>query len=523
MTGAADRPAASFAARPMASAIQLVFLLLACVLTRFAAAQTSPYIPMDDQRLPLLEYLITRGDIEDPSPQVRPFRQIDAVRALAAADTTPNTPSGRIIRQLLAQFEDDTLAESRWSARVRLGGQAQNQKRRDQLRFGGDGSVNPYFDVDVKGVVGPVIWSVRPAIEPRLIGDPDWPNTMQENITARLIEGYVSAQWRWGELFYGQLDRNWGPTGIWGLVLSNYGYERQVAGIQIGRKKLRLLALGGDLSPAFDSAGGRVNRYLFAHRLDWQINRKLTLGMWETVLITGVGRGFDIWYRNIVAPSIITNGFGIRHQDETSNYVFGPDITWRPTRGLTLQGSLAIDDFWFNKRDQNRDRWGLTLAAYGPLGSRMAWRAIYSQTSSLFLRTFNPFEDYTDANIGIGRNFTDNDQSSVFVSIPMASRLIITPELSFVRQGEGRLTDPYPESQPTPGFTYPAFLVGTVEKTYRVGVSVVGARLGPLDLQGVAGVNHVTNAGNAPGVTVTRFLGAIQATLAWSRHGRLDL
>jgi len=54
-------------------------------------------------------------------------------------------------------------------------------------------------------------------------------------------------------------------------------------------------------------------------------------------------------------------------------------------------------------------------------------------------------------------------------------------------------------------------------------VSVVGARLGPFDLQGVAGVNHVTNAGNVAGVTVTRFLGALQATLAWSRHGRLQL
>ena len=500
----------------------LAAALLQCTILRVGAAQTSPYIAMDDQRLPLLEYLITRGDIEDPSPQVRPFRQIDAVRALAAADTEPDTPSGRIIRRLLTEFEDDTLTPSRWSIRARAGVQAQTQKRRDQLRFGGDGSVNPYGDVDLRATFGPVLWAVRPALEPRLIGDPDWPNTSQENLTARLIEGYASAQWRWGEVFYGQLDRNWGPTGIWGLVLSDYGYERQVAGIQLGRKKLRLLALGGDLSPG-DSLGQAVNRYYFAHRLDWQVSPKVTLGLWETILITGVGRGFDIWYRNLVAPSILTNGFGIRLQNEGSNTIIGPDITWHVTRGLTLQGSFALDDFWFNKRDQNRDRWGLTLAAFGPLGRRMAWRAIYSQVSSLALRTFDYNERYADANIGIGRNFTDNDQTSLFVSIPVASRIIVTPELSFLRQGEGRLNDPYPESQPTPGFAYPSFLVGTVEKTYRVGVSVVGARLGPLDLQAVGGVNHVSNAGNVPGASVTRFLGAIQATLAWSRHGRLEL
>src|SRR6476620_5860827 len=50
-------------------------------------AQASPYLPLDDPRLPLLEHLIERGDIEDPSPMVRPFRRRDAVRVLAAADT----------------------------------------------------------------------------------------------------------------------------------------------------------------------------------------------------------------------------------------------------------------------------------------------------------------------------------------------------------------------------------------------------------------------------------------------------
>src|SRR5690348_12681220 len=122
MTDAADRASPRFALNPLVCKVRLGVLLALCLLARVAAAQTSPYIPMDDQRLPLLEYLITRGDIEDPSPQVRPFRQIDAVRALAAADTAPGSPSGRIIRELLSQFEDDTLAASRWSLRARAGG-----------------------------------------------------------------------------------------------------------------------------------------------------------------------------------------------------------------------------------------------------------------------------------------------------------------------------------------------------------------------------------------------------------------
>jgi hypothetical protein len=60
-----------------------------------AAAQASPYIALDDSRLALIEHLITRGEISDPSPMVRPFRRGDVLRALAAADSAPDSQSGR--------------------------------------------------------------------------------------------------------------------------------------------------------------------------------------------------------------------------------------------------------------------------------------------------------------------------------------------------------------------------------------------------------------------------------------------
>lgn len=46
--------------------------LLAIVLATPASPQASPYLPLDDPRLPLIEHLITRGDIRDPSPMLRP-------------------------------------------------------------------------------------------------------------------------------------------------------------------------------------------------------------------------------------------------------------------------------------------------------------------------------------------------------------------------------------------------------------------------------------------------------------------
>ena len=72
-----------------------------------AAAQTgtrpSPYVSLDHPELPLLEHLIARGDIEDPSPFVRPFRRSDAVRVLAAADSLhPGNPAVAVLLQISA-------------------------------------------------------------------------------------------------------------------------------------------------------------------------------------------------------------------------------------------------------------------------------------------------------------------------------------------------------------------------------------------------------------------------------------
>ena len=62
----------------------LLFLL---VLPRGAGAQASPYVPLDDPHLPLFEHLVARGEVEDPSPMVRPFRRAQAVTMLRRADS----------------------------------------------------------------------------------------------------------------------------------------------------------------------------------------------------------------------------------------------------------------------------------------------------------------------------------------------------------------------------------------------------------------------------------------------------
>ena len=100
------------------------------------AAQATPYVPLDDPRLPLFEHLVVRGDVADPTPFVRPFLRSEALRVLAAADTAPATPSGRLVHRLREEWAVPT-SESWFDAGIRGGVQAYSHARRDPLHPAG--------------------------------------------------------------------------------------------------------------------------------------------------------------------------------------------------------------------------------------------------------------------------------------------------------------------------------------------------------------------------------------------------
>jgi hypothetical protein len=477
------------------------------------SAQGSPYVPLDDPSLPLLEYLIERGDVEDPSPMVRPFRRADAARVLARADTVDNR-SAALIAELLAYFEREE-GERTWAAELRAGGQAYTTPRRDLLHPAGEDGVAPYADLSLRAAFGNVVAVTRPAIENRVTDDPDWPGRRNVDIAGRLVEGYLAAQFRYARLAYGQFDHNWGPVGLPGIPLSNYGYERQGLLVEIGTPALRLTALATDLHDGPDSAGVTNHRYYFVHRLALRPSARFELAAWEGSVLAGSDRNFETRYRNPLSFGYLANTIGL---GDRGNEMLGLDIRWRVFGSTTLEAQFALDDFWYQDRDQNRDRWALTAAASGPLGSRASWRAMYSQVSSLALRAFNRAENFTDAGVGIGRNFSDNDHLLLRVSVPVRNRWLVTPELALYRQGEGRIEDPYPAPPERAGT--PALFIGTVERTWRAALALRG-REGPLALSGEAGFHHVRNAGHLPGVTANRVEARIQATLGVGWWGSL--
>jgi hypothetical protein len=144
---------------------------------------------------------------------------------------------------------------------------------------------------------------------------------------------------------------------------------------------------------------------------------------------------------------------------------------------------------------------------------------LYTQASSLALRTFIPEENFVDGAVGTGRNFSDMDLLSVSATIPATAWLLLTPDLTVQRQGEGRINDPYPTKTADGVLVYPAWFVGTVERTYRIGLGVSGQLLG-LDVAGSGGFHHVVNDGNVAGVSANRLVGTLRVVASWRRAGR---
>lgn len=495
----------------------LLAILLLVARPDSTSAQGSPYIPLDDPLLPMLEHLITRGDVVDPSPLVRPFRRADAVTSLNAALAEDNAGSRVILETLLAAYREDS-SEARWKLDARLGAQAYTNARRDPLHPSGPDGIQPYLDIGVEGVFGNVVAVARPTLERRLIDDPAWPGRKNLEITGRHADAYVSAQFKWVRLFLGQMDRNWGPGGVSGIGLSNYGYPRLMIGFELGRPSLGLRALAAELLDETDSTGTTIHRYFFAHRLQVQLSKRLTLGLWETTVLAGPDRNFDSRYRNPVSLLLLANEYGL---GDDGNIMVGLDLDWQVGRRTAIQAQVAIDDLSYEDRsapNRNPDRWALTVAAHGALGRRAGWRALYTQASSLAFRTFDPFENFADAGIGLGRNFADNDQLSLTVSFPATPTWLLTPEVTVLRQGEGRLTDPYPAG--TARGDTPQIFIGVVEKTLRAALGVSG-RQGPLEVSANLGLHHIRDAGHVEGRTKTEFEGHIQFTLGVSRGGVL--
>ena len=96
--------------------------------------------------------------------------------------------------------------------------------------------------------------------------------------------------------------------------------------------------------------------------------------------------------------------------------------------------------------------------------------------------------------------------------------LLLSPEITLLRQGEGDFRLPYPAV--TAYDSTPTFLDGVVERTVRLALDarLEGPRWG---IVGNGGVHLVRNAAHVSGAEETRWVGSVAITFRFSRESLL--
>lgn len=484
-----------------------------------AAAQGSPYLSLDDPRLRFLEHLIARGDVDDPSPHVRPLLERDVLIALRNAVRDTTTAAGKMARELLRSWELPSSDNGWWRGGVNAGAQAYSQARRDLLQPLGTPGVQPYLDAGGAVGQGPLVAVARGALEPRLHDDPDYRGQGLGGPwkdRSRIVEAYIAGQWRGLGLHSGQVQRNWGPADLVGIPISDYAYPRTDIALSLGTRTVRYHMLR---APLYDIGRSGANRWFAAARLDVRVRKGLDLSLWESAILRRPrSTTLDTRLANPFFIATFARWFGLGGRP---NAIVGGDATWRPTPGLMLQAQLAVDDMSNYGPQPYPDRYGWGLLAAGALGESMSWRARYAMNSSLAYTSPDPNASFTQSDVGIGRNFIDNDTYSLGLTLPVHARWLIVPEAQLLRQGEGNLRRPWPPADSATAT--PVLWIGTRRDTWEAAVGVIGhtrAPTGDVQLSARAGVQLSRNAFHVAGKSETRFVGRLQLTYGWHIGGQ---
>ncbi len=501
------------------------FLLLVLLAPSLAAQTASPYIPVDHWSMPYVEHWIAAGKMVDPAPLTRPLKAEDVLRAMEAMDST-TMGSGewgvvRALRNELKRHERGPWGRIAGMVGVTGGNYAQ----RDPLEIGrgvaagdtGKGVMRGFASggIDLTLAFGPIVAVTNPMFDLRLKHDPDWYGKKDRAIAGRTASAYISVQGSFAEVFFGRLDRNWGPSAAAGLLLSPNPYGLDHLGLSLGTAGVQLQGVVAQLDSRTDTSGALVRRYLVQHRLWLKPPGPWTFALWEAAVTSGADRNLEPWYLNLLNLAFLEQ----LNTATNANSLLGADLEWRGA--LTVYAQAMLDDIQVDRKtltDQKPTSWGWTLGAKGPFPASGAWTLYYTQVSNLAYRNEDDFQVPLFFGLGTGRNFSDYDQVTARVDFIGPGGVLVAPEATLVRQGQGdpRLAHPVPADYPTTA----ALFQGVVQRTLRLGLSVAGGQ-GPVRLKGDGGVHLVSNAGHVAGVSRSRFVGRLGLEVRFGRESLL--
>jgi hypothetical protein len=480
--------------------------------------QASPYVPIDDIAYSYIDALMARGSLTALSALERPYTA-NAIRAAAdtALERGPTKSLAGYLRALeksLERYElrkrgepaSDTLpfrAKATFDIYVTAETSARQELMLADTRDDAEPGSAGYF---VLGG-GNLVAAVRPILDNRLNRDPDFTGKKDRKIAGRTQDGYVGGQWKYAEVAFGRVARNWGPPALQGLQLSGGPFTYDHLYTRFGTDRIHISSVIARLENYVITPGVEASRYFSVHRLSYR-KARFEGALSEGFLYTGVGRGLE--------PTLI-NPFNVyslswRNERIDGNLSMGFEGSWRAGRFGTYAAHLLLDDLQIDKCDSTCNEptsYGFTATAEGlPLVGDEKLFASYTRVSNLAYRTPNFAERYASFGIGLGRSYSDYDEVRIGADVALVPRAPLKLYVARRRQGEGDYRKSYPAIADYS--TTPVFLSGVVWTVNRIGLSGASSVSRDLQLTGDIGVNQVKNRRNIPGRDITAFEGRVK-------------
>jgi len=484
-------------------------------------AQASPYVPLDDIAYSYVDALMARGALPALSALERPYTAAHirdaADTALAQGASPVMTGYLRALEASLERYElrkkGEPASDSlpfRAKASFDIYGTAESSARHELMLADTKNDAEPgsagYFVFGGGNLAG----SVRAILDNRLNKDPDFTGKKDRKIAGRTQDGYVGGQWKYAEVAFGRVARNWGPPSLHGLQLSGAPFTYDHLYTRFGTDRLHVSSVIARLENYVLPSGDQVARYFAIHRLAYKKGR-YEGALSEGYVYTGVGRGLEF---SLINPFNVYS-LSWRNERVDGNLSMGFESSWRAGKFGTYAGHLFIDDLQIDKCDttcKEPSSYGFTLTAEGiPLAGDQRLFASYTRVSNLAYHTPNPAERYASFGIGLGRPYSDYDELRVGADIALVPRTPLKLYVAHRRQGEGDYRNAYP---PVADYgTTPVFLSGVVWTVNRVGLSGSSSLSRDFQIVGDAGINQVTNRRHLVGNDITAFEGRVK--LVW--------
>ena len=522
--------------RPM---FALLLGLVVGILTLGAAppiahAEPAEYLPVRHAAYQELDALFAQGLVTSLAIHTRPLSRVDIARALVlAARQNPALESEIHFRRLARELVRE-LREIGWEPNAEETGPLIDTGTRDQ-RFRVSLAAHALGDYDetredahfrlrdessLSGRFSLQLWPGLGVFEEigitRIRGQRDYIDAIAANsdLEVALLRGEVTGRVGPVTGAIGYESHRWGPGRSGSLLLADAAGPMTSLWFQ-GALRGRVAVTGTVLNAVVSNADGA---YLGAHRLEFEIAPKLTIGVAEAVRYSGTG--IDPLYAIGIIPYTLIERIQVREASadslrplERANVMASADVAWRAVPGLTLYGEFLVDDFGTESGDMP-DRFGYQAGfrSERPLGARHLH----------FLGEYTRVRNYTYS-VDYGENFIYRERSLGYTLGPDVENVTLEAWLDlardwqlrwtgyFTNKGEGSLGQPWVAGQ---GGTS-AGLSGVVEERREVWGDVRWLPRDNVDLSVGLGFRRIANEQHVSGAEREAWLGRFAAELRY--------